>query len=141
MSTTKRHNLNVLSCRPFLDNSEDHLEEQTVFKAKARPSKSLGFLGVSYSQTLDYETKCKKEVEFDSYRSTIKHKSDDVKRKRAISLIEQRSSYRLSGNPTLLESPSVVQAVLATRPGKKYQIFHISIYWTEFTALYPKHFY
>jgi hypothetical protein len=106
-TTVEEQNFNY---KHFLENGQRNLEQKRVFKTKARPSKSLGFVGMPYSQT-----QCKKE--FESYSSNVKWQSEDVKRKRAISLVEQRSSFRISGKATFLESPSVVQAVLATRPG------------------------
>ena len=59
-TTVDAHNLKVLNSQHFLKNVQSNEEEKRVFKSKARPSKSLGFLGVSYSETIDYETQCKK---------------------------------------------------------------------------------
>ena len=59
-TTVDAHNLKVLNSQPFLKNVQSNEEVKRVFKSKARPCKSLGFLGVSYSQAIDYEPQCKK---------------------------------------------------------------------------------
>ena len=103
----------------FVKNERLKTNTNNVKKIKARPSKSLGSI-FNHERPISNGVYFNENNNIDSNGAKDNASHDEkvnYRRNRTTSLIVTRTSQRISGDSSILESPSVLQAVMAKKPG------------------------